>query len=359
MAEQTVIWDTQSGKKIETVEADSGSWQRNRDTEQRHVFHLPSLGLNRAQLHDIFGYDKPRDRVLAHIEDGVVMYHGLILDSVFDDDTETLSVIHRDVRELASGRWLHGIGGYYPSLRFQWSGLSWRGIASRIAEIIFTAPISGAWPIPMQIPAAESGGESLEVWAYSFRSGENLLAEIEEREGGPDIDFAPTGNGVDFGWQMRIGAPYLTGQTIDVYRAAPRTPVRKLQVETKGREKATGIFGIGDGSEQDMVVGGAAAAVSAGLARDDRVIDKMANLATINSKASARLGARLAPARQYTLALQKDQIRMSDLQVGATLRLHSSGSLWIPDGWSEHRISGYGSTVGADTVELDLETISG
>lgn len=360
---ETLIVDTQSGALLETIRDADGAWQRGAVTQKSHVIDLDDVGLSRAQARDLFGADRPRDRVLTQTWGGVPIYHGLIIDSTYAPATHKLTVFHDDVRELASGRWLYGIGGYAPDLRFLWQGLSLRGLAARVASVIYTAPISGAWPIPMTIPAEEGGTSELDVWAWQFRSGEDLLQELESMPNGPDIDFHPRVTGDVFGWDMRIGNPYLSGPTLEYHLQAERTPLTDVVVRTVGQEKITGVFGVGEGSERDMIVGGAAASVSAGLARDTILTDKSAHLATINSLAQAHLDSRVGAAEYWTFnartnATDETGIDLAALRIGSTIRVESVGDPWVDDGWTSHRVLGFsGKTSDIDVVELVTEKI--
>lgn len=363
----TVIWDAQSGDHLAEVEASSGAWQRGGVTDQTHSFPLPALELgetraqSRALAHDLFGKDKPRDRVLSQCWKGVPVYHGLILDSDYSPATGMLDVFHSDVRELAAARWLFGIGG--STQTFQWAGRSWRGIASRVAKIIFTDPISPAWPLPVTIPADETGSQSFLTDGYEFRSGESLLAEIEEMPGGPDLDFHPRITGNSFGWDLRIGTPHLTGPMFEMHLQAEESPLTGLGVKTIGRDKVTGVHGIGDGSEWDMVRGGAAAPVSAGLARDTKLTVKNATLSVLNARSEGFLATRVVTSQQWSFNVKTTEadeggIDPSTLRLGSIIRISSSADWWIDDGWTEHRVLAFSGTLDdPHTINLTLETI--
>lgn len=342
----TVIWDCQSGALLSHVDASGGSWQRGRIAEQSHTFPLPALDLSRAEAHNLFGKDRPRDRVLSVLWNNAPVYHGLIIDSKYNRDKGTLEVIHNDVRELAAFRWLYGIGA--SSQTFNWSGLSLRGLATRIARIIYTDPISPAWPLPVSIPADEPGGHEMTVYGYEFRTGEDLLTDLEETDGGPDLDFRPTMFGNNFGWEFRAGAPYLSGPTYEFHLQAAESPLTDIVVHTIGQEKVTGVHGIGRGSEWDMVRGGAAAPVSAGLARDTKLTLKEAGLSEVNSRSAGYLASRLNTYEQWTFNVRIDETGIEDpsaLRLGSIIWIHSSGDLWIPDGWTQHRVIGFGASL--------------
>ncbi|MHC9046815.1 hypothetical protein ACYX8G_19695 [Microbacterium saperdae] len=350
----TVIWDAQSGDRLEEVEASGGTWQRGAVTEQSHVFPLRNLGLSRAVAHDLFGKDRPRDRVLAQCWDGTPVYHGLLIDSDYAPETGALTVKHIDVRELAAARWLYGIGG--SSQTFDWGGLSWRGMARRIARIIFTDPISPAWPLPVTLPAEEAGNESFPIYGYEFRSGESLLTDVEEMPNGPDLDFHPRKTGNQFGWDLRIGSPYLSGPSFEYHLQAEEQQLTDVNVKTVGQEKVTGVHGIGDGSEWDMVRGGAAAPVSAGLARDTKLTVKTANRTTVDKRSAGYLASRLNTYQQWSFSVQ--DIDVAALRLGSILQVHSRGDEWVNDGITQHRVLGFAGDLSTpSTISLTLETI--
>jgi hypothetical protein len=358
-----VIADAQSGVALDTVPASAGSWQRGRVTPQTHSFPLHSLGYSRAQAHDLFGKDRPRDRVLWHCYRGTPVYGGLIIDSDYNRDTGMLDVVHNDVRELAAFRYLYGIAGYFPSLRYHWTGLSWRGMASRVARLIFVFPHSSAWPLPITVPSDEAGSEEMDIWGWQFRHGESLLKEIEEMPNGPDLDFHPRLSGTEYGWDMRIGNPFLTGPTFEVALHAIEQPLTGVKVKTIG-EKITGVFGIGEGSEQDMKVGQVALDVSVGLSRDTKLTVKSGNQGVVERRATGFLMSRATTSQQWSFSVNtidadpKNGIDPRSLRLGSIVRVESQDDPWIDDGWTEHRVLGFsGSLASPNKLDLTLETI--
>lgn len=354
----TCIWDTQTGDEIATPEASTGSWQRGRVVEQTHTFALRSIGYDRAEARDMFARDRPRDRVLSVMANDVPVYHGLILDTDYAPASGELTVTHKDVRELAANRYMYGING--SSQTFDWKNLSWRGLATRVARRAFRENFSAAWPLPIAIPADEAGNEDLKIYGYEFRTAESLLTEISEMPGGPDIDFHPT-RAADgrFGWDMRVGDPYLSGPTLEYNIQAEKSPIKDLVVKTIGSEKITGVHAIGEGSEWDMVRGGAAAPSAAGLSRDTKITLKNKTRAAADKRAEAYLAARTIPHQQWSFNLNADDIDVGALRIGSIVRLESRGDAWINDRWTEHRILGFGGNISRpDTIDLTLERIT-
>jgi hypothetical protein len=350
------IWDTQSGELLKIVKAEAGSWQRGRVVEQQTVFPLRSLPLTKSEMWNLFGRTRPRDRTLSVLVDDVPIYHGLILDSDYDKTTGNLKVTHSDVRELAAARWLFGIGG--SSQTFQWTGLSWRGIAKSIAKIIYTDPISPAWPLPVNISEIDSGTKKLKTFGYEFKTGEDLLTDVEEMPGGPDLDFHPTRNGDTFGWDFRTGDPYLTGPTFEFHAQADNVQLTDVKVKTVGSQKVTGVHGIGEGSEWDMVRGGAFAPVSAGLARDTKLTLKSDELDTVNDRSEAFLASRLYTYEQWSFKVQTSAIDVTALRIGSIIRIESRGDDWIADGWTEHRVLGFsGAIENPETISVTTEVV--
>lgn len=354
----TCVWDTQTGVKLADMHATAGSWQRGRVVEQTHTFPLWEQDYDRTTLRDIFGRFRPRDRVLSVLANGVPVYHGLILDTDYQPATKEITVTHKDVRELAANRWMHGING--SSQTFNWTGLSPRGLATRVARLAFTANFSAAWPLPISVPADEAGTKSLKFYGYEFRTAESLLTDISEMSGGPDVEFQPTIDGDGrFGWEFLVGDPYLSGPTLEYHLQAPESPLKNVNVKTIGSEKITGVHAIGEGSEWKMVRGGAAEPSASGLSRDTKLTLKDKKLAQVNDRAEGYLNGRRSTYQQWTFDLNADDVNAHLLRIGSIVRIESRGDPWISDGWTEHRILGFGGNLAdPDTVSLTIERIS-
>ncbi|WZH38761.1 MAG: hypothetical protein PIR02_08820 [Microbacterium enclense] len=359
---ETVIWETLTGQHLETVEASEGNWERGRVTDLNHVFQIDALGLNPADRADLFGEDCPRDRVLTELVDGTPIYHGLIVDWDYDDNAGTYTVTHVDLRELLTGRYLFGVGGYHSDGVFDWTGLSWRGMASRALYYLLRYQDSPRWAVPINLPPEEAGDEVFRTWCYEMKLGESILADIEGRPGGPDVDFQPGFFGSGYGWEALIGSPFLTGPDVEVVLGADASPVKNLKIARRGRAVSTGVFGIGDGSEQRLQVAQVPAAADGRIVRDSKVTFKKDTGVTVDSqlhkRAEGYLAARQKPTQRWSFDLDADAVDLTTLRLGSIIYVQSEGHRFAPDGESAHRVLGFaGSLAEPETVKLTLETL--
>jgi hypothetical protein len=184
---------------------------------------------------ELFGEDMPRDRVLSHLIDDVPVYHGLILDWAYDDAAGTYTVTHTDLREILSGRYLFGVGGYQAGGLFDWEGLSWRGVMTRALYFLLRFEGRERWALPVNLPSEEAGGEVFQTWCYEMRLGESIVSDIEKRPGGPDLDFQPVTAGGRYGWDALIGSPFLTGPYVEAALGAEFSPIKNLKIARRGR----------------------------------------------------------------------------------------------------------------------------
>ncbi len=354
---KTVIWETRSGNHLETVEPLGGSFERGRVTDSQHVFQIDALGLKPAERIELFGEDRPRDRVLSHIVDGVPIYHGLLLDWDYDDDAGTYTVTHTDLREILSGRYLYGVGGYHADGQFNWTGLSWRGVMARALYFLLRFEDSDRWSVPVNLPDEETGSEEFLTWCYEMRLGESIISDIEKRPGGPDLDFQPIATSSGYGWDARIGAPYLTGPYFEAALGAAKSPLKNLKIARRGRSVLTGVFGIGDGSEQRLQVA-QVPSENDRIIRDAKVTFKSEFGDALYDRAQGYLNARLKPADSWSFNMASEGIDLTELRIGSTIGVLADGHRFAPDGLTEHRVLGFGLDLGApDTVKLTLETI--
>ncbi len=360
MAERkTVIWETLTGQHLEYVEPSDGEWKRGQVTDLKHVFQIDALGLKPSERIDLFGEDRPRDRVLTELVDGIPIYHGLIFDWDYDDNDGTYTVTHTDLRELLSGRYLFGVGGYHSDGLFDWTGLSWRGMASRALYYLLRYQDSPRWAVPIVLPPEEAGGEVFQTWCYEMKLGEAILSDIEARPGGPDIDLQPGFFGSGYGWEARIGAPFLTGPDLEVALGAADSPVKNLKIGKRGRSVLTGAFGIGDGSEQRLQVA-QVPSQNDRIIRDAKVTFKAETGDALVQRTTGYLAARFRPSQQWSLDLTTDEVDLQTLRIGSTLRVNAMGHRFAPDGPTDLRVIGFGGTrKNEDTVNLVFETIGG
>lgn len=359
------IHDTQTGAPLAMVKLANGEWGRG-----DKVLRSSNIALNRrrtqAQWRDLIQGPAFWDRTLVILFDGIPIYAGLILDAPsWNPASSVLTVSHIDLSALLKRRWMHGVGpstgggGYVPTGSFSVAGVSLRGAIRAILQRTYLDPISGAWPVPVDLPAPEGGGFSKTWFFYEFQNADDMVQEIVNQENGPDIDLRPYyGSNGYLRWEQRIGAPRLSGPGHTVMLAAEKNAATTWNVGLDGQETTTGIHFPGKGSEQDMRVGSAAAPVSAGLARDSIFTDKNDdNVSSLSSKAAGRLYELQTASENWQLKVATAKIAPSSVQIGSLIRVHTFEDLWVPDGWRDLRLAGFSGDYGADAFTLTVEGV--
>lgn len=359
------IHDTQTGNRLGTVKLAAGEWGRG-----DQVMRSSQIVLNRrrsqSSWRDLIVGPGFWDRTLVILFDGVPIYAGLILAAPsWRPATNILTVRHVDLSVLLGRRWMHGVGpstgggGYVPSGSFSVSGVSLRGALRAILQRTYLDPISAAWPVPVDLPASETGSFSKTWYFYEFQNAADMIRELVEQDGGPDIDLRPyLTSGGKLRWEQRIGTPRVTGPGHKLMLSAERNAAAAWDVSLDGVDTATGIHFPGKGTERDMRVGSAAAPVSAGLARDSISTDKNDdNVASLSAKAAGRLTVLKAATEERSFTIATSKISPANVQIGSIIQSHSYGDLWMPDGYTSDRVVGFSGSYGRGTFDLKVEAV--
>lgn len=359
------IHDSQTGTRLGTVKLAVAAWGRG-DQQLRQARIMLNRRRTQPQWRNLIVGPGFWDRTLVILFAGVPIYAGLIMRAPsYDPVNKVVTVMHQDLSVLLKRRWMHGVGpstgggGYVPSGTFSVSGVSLRGAIRAILQRTYLDPISAAWPVPVDLPAAESGSFSKTWRFYEFQNAADMVRELVEREGGPDIDLRPylTSDG-KLRWEQRIGTPRLTGPSHKIMLSAERNAAALWDVDLDGVNTTTGIHFPGKGTEQDMRVGSAAAPVSAGLARDSIFTDKTDDsVASLSAKAAGRLAVLKSPTEVWSFSVATSKISPAQLQIGSIIRAHVYRDLWVPDGYSTHRVVGFSGEYGRDTFDLKVEAV--
>lgn len=348
----TLFYSTRPGEKQLAVEAESGSWGRslNMSDSGSHVFPLAATEIPRQTWYEL---TTPWDRTIVQCWNGVPVYAGLITGRDYNWATKKLTIKSTDIRSMFLARYPFGVNSYWSDVaetipgRLVLTNLSWRAIAANIVEQGLLGPTS-RYALPIVLPSrTESGPHSLTVENFNFRKVADLLDEIQSMDGGPDIEFAPrwsptTGR---LEWVMRTGtpaAPAMTGGKFEFNLTAAKSGLAGFSINEDAMKQVTGVFGVGEGSGADMVVGGTPGVFADDIPARDEVVNYRTakNRQEASSLAREHVAAHRRSTWEPSFSVRASEVDPTSLVLGSEIGIYDKGDPWNPDGWQRYRLTG-------------------
>ena len=367
------VCDTRTGVKQLQVFPSGGSFGRTLNAAGQggsDTFPLAASKLSRAQWKDL---TTPWRRTLVRCWDGVPVYAGVITGRSYDRDTKTLTVRHADIRALLAKRFPFGVNSYYANGvsgapgKLVLTNLSLRAIAANVVQqgLIGPHPI---YSLPIVFPTlSEPGPYSRTYFNYNFATVPSALQELQDVDGGPDIDFAPrwSASGT-LEWEMRAGTPAtpaLTGGTFEFNLTSEECPLTHVNVDEDGSKQVNGMFTIGAGSEEDMRVAGRGIGdygetIFPALDGTQSLKD-IDDLNTLSLHSFSAINVQQNPTKQWGMSLLASGYPgLNRLTLGSTLRVYSKDDPWIDDGYASLRLIGFSGDM-TENITLDVQPIGG
>lgn len=358
------ICDTRTGNKLARVIPSAGSFKRVLcgSGSGQHTFRLGFGKRSRDQWRDL---TRPWARSLVIEEDGVVIYSGLIAKRTHKWKFWAFSISHIDMRELFRRRFPFGVRGYWlvdnvtPG-KLVITGKSQRAVVGKLMEQSLLGPF-GIWSLPILYPDPnEAGPISVTFENYLLRSTFDLFEDIQNLDGGPDIDFVPrwsAANTVEYVLEVgTAAAPYLKKGTKTFNMTVANHGLSDVTYDEDATDQLTGIFSVGAGSEALTAVGGNGLGDSATIPALDIVETHKAETSTdvLASLSTAGLRTLGHPTVQIGMSmLETPRRNLATMPVGTMLRTYFKNEPWIPDGWIETQVLTYSGDM---TKKVNFET---
>lgn len=359
------LCDTITGAKLLRVEPESGSWARrlNMAESGQHSFVL-----NDPAARDLWtNITAPWSRTFVQCWDDEPVYAGLITGTPYDFDSQTLTVRHVDFRAILLARFPFGEDSYWvDQIEFGEIGsltITNKSLVSAAGLVVeqglIGPPGEANYSLPVVLPSlVESGTFSTVYNNYNLQRVSDILDELQEMDGGPDIEFAPRWTANALEWVMRAGA--LTGNEFEFNLSAGKSPASSYKVNIDGLKQVTGVFGVGQGYGTNLVIGGTPGADPYIIpARDDLSLWKMVKT---NAHATALAYERIAryrnPTRQPSIKVQASEVSPLDLVLGSAVTVITAGDPFLPDGPVTYRLIGLSGGVG-DELTLAMQEVTG
>lgn len=351
-----VFCDTRTGVKQLSAVPFEGPWSK--------ALNGNGLGSNKFLLSDATNAELPwRDlttpwgRTLVKCWNGAPAYAGIIYHRGFDWDTQVWTIQHATFRSLLAHRTTLGENGYAvgPGGETHELNKELRAIAGRLVWIANEGPTPN-YSLPVEwVDASLVGTDSRSYYDYNLVTTEAGLRELQDVDGGPDIDFEPQWS--DAGtlkWVMRSGtdaAPKLSGGTTDWYMNVKERKLFNVSFAEDASQQATSVLAVGKGSEADMKV--AYARVDSSLPALERIepYKDIDDQNILQSHADADLATFKSPTEQWSASMLAENLPM---QLGSTMRLYFKGDPGASDGWHDLRVIGLSGDT-SETVRVSLQ----
>jgi hypothetical protein len=286
---------------------------------------------------------------------GQVLYAGVVQSREYDEDSNTLTIYHGDVRAVLGKRTTFRQDGYSGAADpLVFNNLTLASIATGLVKA-GTTGAGGAADLPIVFGSStNTGTHDRKYHDYDLMLVDDALTEVQNVIDGPDIDFDPSwDDDHNLQWTMRAGQ--LTAGVYEFNMTAPQRKLQAVKYRLDATKKANRVYAVGAGSEKKMLVATASdPTMTVPLLERVESYKQTKTMSRLQGHADADLATFNAPTRQHSASMQVADA--GDLKLGATFRLYYSGNAWIPDGWLELRLIGYGPD-GSDPTGATLQLI--
>lgn len=300
----------------------------------------------------------PIDRCLVVEYEGVVMYAGMIWEDDYDHESRVLTIQHEDaawsimmLRLISEDR-----TGTMASWARTYSGLEYDTIVKRLVQLA-TAGVGRTMPIEYEDDY--TGGRERKYYGYNAETAVEAIKELIDLPNGPDVDFRPEWNVARDGlqWTLRTGDMNPDVQTIEAMAGVPDPSIRHLKRKRSGREMATRVVGVGEGSGVDMKIRSASGSGGVQLERVEQSKNTK-TLTALQDFADGELSALGSLITQYSMQLNIGSPVVGNLwtlKPGAFIRWNCLGDPVIPSGWRTQRIIEYSGDTSTPWVSLEVQ----
>lgn len=296
----------------------------------------------------------PIERCMVIEYEGVVVYAGIIWESTYLADTQSLTIAYEDIWSLWDLRLISenrtsAITGWKKT----YSGMEYDTIIKRLVQL---GTAGSGRIIPMVYEDDYSGGRSRTYYGYNVDTVLDAISEIMDLENGPDVDFRPEWESDgSLRWTLRTGD--LSLNTIEVHYSAADSAAKGLRRDISGQERATQMFAVGEGTGGDMKVAVAGGTGAFSLER----IEQAKNIKTqteLAGFAAAEMAPRRTPITQYSMDLSISSPIIGNLweiRPGTLVRWYIQDDPAISTGWRTNAVLEYSGDTTTEWLRIEFQ----
>lgn len=350
-----VICDTQTGDQLSPVFPSASTWGPLMNVigdSKSTTFELADETNAKINYKDLAKDDW--SRTLVTCWNGVVRDAQIITDYDLDRDHKRLTVNHSPFRRILTKRFPFGATSYWADEpnhipgRMDLTSLEYQSIIST-ALSLGTSGLFDSYPLPLVLPPIVAGAHNKKLGNWAFMTVDDLITEQQKASGGPDVYFEPRWSSAGkLEYLVRTGTDAAPGLTGDLYEFHMNTELPSLTGVHKrgdGNSLTTGVFTIGAGSEEDMlVVGRGLGTASTGPALDTTQSNKTdTDTLSVTGQSEASLAKNRYSVEQWDFSLVANgdpNIDLGNMRLGSTIRLLFSGDFWEVDGHLDFKLLG-------------------
>lgn len=358
MAWNVWVVNTHDGIRRQKLPASAFPWERvlNASGSGSVTIQLRDKVTSQLQYMDL---TTPLTRTVVLSWNEKAVYAGIVWAREYDRDAGTMTLTVADVWSMLAARLAldRGAANIAAGL-LTWSGLSLATLCAKVVQAGITAP-SNDWKLPIVYPADVAGNSSRTLYGYDFPVVADVLDELMAIQDGPDIDFMPQWTeGADpaFRWVMRAGS--LKDGAWEWNLAAEKSGVTGLKWKQDAAKVTTSAIGRGEGSEKN-VIHKRVQTDGLGYALERVVPGNQKTVAAVESHTRGHLATYQTPTEQWSMGvLANGHVPVTDLQLGGSVRLWSSGDPVIPNGLTVLRLIQFSGDLGL-SVNFGVQTVGG
>lgn len=271
--------------------------------------------------------------------DGTPVYAGVVTDTEYDWKTKQVTLSHSDIWWYWGKRYvLNDRTSTFPKSVINWSGMRRATMAKRAIQAGMNGGTDPDYALPVAFQADGAAGTlDRPVYGYNLETVQDILDELMEAEDGFDLDFRPRWSAagtLEFIMEVDAHKDRVLEWDLD----AEDTPVQSLKFRVAGSGITTGIYGVGEGSEKNMI-----ANVNRVSGTAYPALETMASFKEVNT--ATRLAARVRGIRRASSGAMRQvdasvsatgSPGLSSFHLGSLVRWRAENDTWLPSGWSEN-----------------------